>query len=426
MSDFQQSLQDYMNSRQSVAQQTLAENNELKQSRAQGIQAEGATLVGKTSVLFGDKIKEEASKIQDELGVDLSLGTVVPAALKLGSRLASMRASALNSKWKEVNAERFNQKENAANEAEPEAEDVAEDVSEDFPKQTLPTVRAGGLSSGEIKNPAFESDDMEEATSGLTEDEPTSLPPIRNMAEETLGEDDGMSTIQRSFANAKPFTRQTLAGERATSADSEPLFRQPATTSDRIGDAINEARQNKPQETPEEPEPEEPKAQEPEEPEIEEPEEPTISETSFMDRMPTEDEIGKAPSGLESQEAGLENEASDLATDLAPEITESASLASSIGEGLLSAIPVVGGILGVAGLITGSIGIADNIKAMSEDPYAGIKGKLSQYQQKIGGLENQVSADQFQEKLGASRPQFGSLAVPQMDTSKMTNVALHS
>jgi len=351
MSDFQRALQNYQNQQQSVAQQTLQENDSLKQSRAQGIQAQGATLTGKTSALFNDKIGEEARKIQDELGIDLSLGSVVPGALKLGSRLASLRQSALNSRWKDVNAQRFNERENAAQNESDETGigDKPEEITETemLPKQQPPTQSI---------------------------EEPSEMPP-------TETETSFMSETPREIA---PESGRTQLSQRTQEFDESDDPFQPTAGA-------------------------------------------RVRPTEFTPREPTQPDI-KEPdvepdtSGLESEETGLET----TAEDLAPEITSAAETAGSISSALGDAIPVVGGILGLAGLISGSVGLAETIKDASSDPYASIRGKLGQYQKQITGLQNQVSADQFQEKLGSGTPQFGSLAVPQMDTAKMSNIALHS
>jgi hypothetical protein len=314
MNDFQNALSAYQDRSSSLAQQSLEELDQVKSSKAALLQGDASSLTGKTGTIFSDKVKEEAQKIQSELGLDLSAGGLAPTMLKVGSYLAKTRASQLNSKWKDVNAERFNEKENQANEPEE-------------PK---------------IQQPA---------------------------------EEEPMPSLSK---NANEMELQ----------EPEPAF--------------------------------DPKLFKVPEPEVQAPE-PEISETSFMDKLPTEDEIGKAPNL-----SGIEEEGSGLAEDLAPEITSAASLASQVGDTLLSAIPVVGGIASLAGIITGGIGLADTIKDENTDPYASIQGKLNAYQQKIGGLENQVSADQFESKLGAGMPRFGSLSVPQADTAQMSNVALHS
>ena len=313
MSNFQNALADYQGRASSLAQQSLQELDEVKSSKAALLQGDASTLTGKTGTIFTDKIKEEGQKLQSELGLDLSVGGLAPTVLKVGSYLAKARASQLNSKWKDVNSERFNEKENAPKEPEePEPEPETEE------------------------------------------------PPL--------------STNANEMELQEP----------------EPAF--------------------------------DPKLFDVPKPEVEAPE-PEISETSFMDKDPTEDEIGNAP---EEDLSGITQEGGEIAEELAPEITQSISTLSSIGDGLLSAIPVVGGIASLAGAITGGIGLAETIKESNENPYASIQGKLNAYQQKIGGLENQVSADQFESKLGAGMPRFGSLSVPQVDTAQMSNVALHS
>ena len=325
MSDFQKMLEEYENSRSSVAQQQLAENDQIKTARGQSLQASASTLISETGTTFGDKVKEQAQKLQSELGLDVGLGQLAPRFLSGASSLAKMGQSALVSRWKTVNARRFNERENA-----PEEEDVGPEAEEEMP---------------------------------------------------SLSQNANEMELQPAF--------------------DPKLFKGP-------------------EETPE----------------------PETSETSFMDGMPTEDEIGKAQgleteadtitddipdtSALTSEEAGIESNISSTVEDLAPELTAGAEVLGTVGGALGDAIPFIGGIIGIASAVTGAIGIADTIKEEDTDPYASIKGQISQYKGKIDTLQSQVSADQFQQKLGAATPSFGSLSVPQFDTAKQSSIALHS
>ena len=129
---------------------------------------------------------------------------------------------------------------------------------------------------------------------------------------------------------------------------------------------------------------------------------------------------------MTSEESGIESNISTTVEDLAPELTAGAEVFGTVGSALGDAIPYVGGIIGIASAVTGAIGIADTIKEEDTDPYAGVKGQIAKYKGQIDTLQSQVSADQFQQKLGTATPSFGSLSAPQFDTAKQSSIALHS
>lgn len=60
----------------------------------------------------------------------------------------------------------------------------------------------------------------------------------------------------------------------------------------------------------------------------------------------------------------------------------------------------------------------DEAKEEATDPYAKARGLIAKDNQKIGQISSQISADQFESKVGMGAPKFGSMAVPTFDTSK--------
>ena len=112
-------------------------------------------------------------------------------------------------------------------------------------------------------------------------------------------------------------------------------------------------------------------------------------------------------------------EAGEAAEDLAPELTAATSAWSTAAGVLGDVAGVAGFALSAYGLVSG---IEDYVKASKMsfgDPYASIRPQLTAAQNKITGLENQVSSDQFESKLGIAPPSYGSMAVPTYDTAKM-------
>lgn len=155
--------------------------------------------------------------------------------------------------------------------------------------------------------------------------------------------------------------------------------------------------------------------------ETETPNPTNLSETTTQNQIMESDPEGNV-SGITSEV----QQASKDVSDLAPEIGEAGDALGSFAGALSDAIPVVA--FGIGAWALGE-GIADEIKGAKDsltDPFSSVRGEIAQAQGKINSLENNISADQFSEKIGAGTPSFGSLASrPNLDTSQMSGIALH-
>ncbi len=125
--------------------------------------------------------------------------------------------------------------------------------------------------------------------------------------------------------------------------------------------------------------------------------------------------------GIEKGTAALaKNVGIDASAEAATEEGVTAGLGSLIGD---LATPIGWG-LGVYGAYET---IKDIVKGGKEysAAVARAKGQIRNVNAQIAGLQTQVSADQFESKVGASKPSFGSLAAtPSIDTSKQVSPAL--
>ena len=151
----------------------------------------------------------------------------------------------------------------------------------------------------------------------------------------------------------------------------------------------------------------------------------TPTQNEIMDSDPEGDVSGltRQADNLASQ-AG--EEASNLATDLAPELTTASEGLASFGSVLGDAIPFVGFGLGAWALGQGIKDEVQSAKDSMSDPFGSVRSDVVQAQGKINNLESNISSDQFASKLGAGSPSFGSLASrPNLDTSTNIGIALH-
>ena len=81
---------------------------------------------------------------------------------------------------------------------------------------------------------------------------------------------------------------------------------------------------------------------------------------------------------------------------------------------LAPAAAIWGGYEAIKGL---RAGVADSEGA--NDPWSKAENLIGQAQTAAGGMNAEISADQFSEKLGSNRPSFGSLAAPTFDSSQL-------
>ena len=124
-------------------------------------------------------------------------------------------------------------------------------------------------------------------------------------------------------------------------------------------------------------------------------------------------------------DTGLEKEASSTGEDLAEGLGEDlgeeagASIGESVGEAIGSAIPIVGWIGDLAGLIGAGVALSKT----PDDPFNAMKQKIQSANSQTQAIQAKVSADQFQQRIGAGMPSFGSLALAGQRASQ--SVALH-
>jgi hypothetical protein len=302
--------------------QSLEQMESLEQGKVGLAQAKESTEIGQAGTTFSQKLSEEAKKFGTDMGVDASLAGVLPMALRGASALARARASALNSKWKSVNAERFNKQQQGGGETE-------EDVEP--------------FESGEVPNPAFNPNELDDE----------------------FGQD-----LMPSGAGG----RVDISGGGTQGQSGIPKVA------------------NEEEDIPE-----------------------TQNLSSQIQSEESEDQplISSATAAEESVE------------DLAPEITTAAETAETVASTLGSAIPIVSGILGIAGLGMGISSIIKSTKEEGQDPYAAIQPKLKSATNQINALESDIGSDQFAERVGAKQPSFGSLAERPQMPNLSSGIALH-
>ena len=138
------------------------------------------------------------------------------------------------------------------------------------------------------------------------------------------------------------------------------------------------------------------------------------------------EEAGKEAGGI--AETGIDSGITDLGAEAGEEAAEEISstlpelasgLGSTIGEALGAAIPVVGWIGSLAGLITGAV----DLSKTPDDPFQAISQKIQSANTQTKAIESKVSSDEFQQRIGASMPSFGSLAAAGQRVQQ--GVALH-
>lgn len=141
----------------------------------------------------------------------------------------------------------------------------------------------------------------------------------------------------------------------------------------------------------------------------------TTEEASLKD---TDDNIVKESSSTGEEISG---EAEDLGETGLEEAGEEigTSLGESVAEGIGSAIPVIGWIGDLAMAITGGI----DLSKVGDNPYTAMSAKIQSANTQAKALQASVSGDEFQQRLGANAPSFGSLAVRSQKVQQQ--IALH-
>ena len=143
-------------------------------------------------------------------------------------------------------------------------------------------------------------------------------------------------------------------------------------------------------------------------------------------------ESRESASNLANQTASLTADVEDVGKGLLEKATS--ALVEITGSDVLGGL---GSFLGVAGDFLGpvmaGIGLFEGVKGMvknqqdaGQDPYASVEKLIAQGQQKMAGLDADISADQFAEKIGGTRaPAFGSLAAPVFSTAGLSGMSQH-
>jgi len=136
--------------------------------------------------------------------------------------------------------------------------------------------------------------------------------------------------------------------------------------------------------------------------------------------------------GTEAAQAA-EKVAGDITAQTAKTVSADvgSSLGETIGAGLGTVGDTLGALAGPVGFGLGLWGAAETIKDLIKGgkkydaAVAQAKQAVASANSTIQGLQANVSANEFESKVGASRPQFGSLAAtPALDTAKQPGVAL--
>jgi hypothetical protein len=120
---------------------------------------------------------------------------------------------------------------------------------------------------------------------------------------------------------------------------------------------------------------------------------------------------------------GVDADAIDLAPELSEGLGAAGGMWSAVGSVLGDAIPFVGLGLGLFGLGESIKSAVDEAKM--GDPYKAVRGEIAEAQTKMNNLSSNVSADDFESKIGAGFASSGSLAAAQFNSAKQMNVALH-
>lgn len=141
----------------------------------------------------------------------------------------------------------------------------------------------------------------------------------------------------------------------------------------------------------------------------------------------TEGEIERG--ATEFGEKGTAQLAKNVGVDVGEEL--GSGLATEVGSGLATVGSTLSTLATPLGWGLGIYGAVETIKDMVKGGKAydaavsKAKSQIANVNAHIAGLQRQVSADQFETKVGAAKPSFGSLAAtPSIDTSKQVRPAL--
>lgn len=427
-SDWNNAIESYLGGKRQAIQEALEAKEAALTAKAGLIQAQTSEDVGMAGDTFVDKLKEEGNKMTADMLTDMSAAGLAPTIFKGAARLATSRAGQLQSQWKTTQARRFAEQEGLnPDDAVPESEGTLRGAASDV---------GGALEDAAGRAGQFVKGVVGQARSALQRDPmPIREPPEEDFRFQNPVFDDpeladpttlGIGLPEGAAGNV---TRGGQLIRQVRGLDPEMA---PAQTSQRMGDAMNEAGMfgggrggPAPGKAP-------PGRGQADLLETDPEEHITGGALDSVDADADQAERAAAQAGDEAEHAaaGLgaqaEQEAGAAVEDLAPEITSAASGWGSLAGALGDAIPLVG--FGIGAWALGS-GIADEVNSLKDsmtDPFGKVRGEIAAAQKKITGLETNVSADEFASKLGAGTPSFGSLAArPQIDTAQSSGFALH-
>ena len=151
----------------------------------------------------------------------------------------------------------------------------------------------------------------------------------------------------------------------------------------------------------------------------------SISDALASESRQAASELGQQTASLASDAEQVGKGLFEKATSAIGEISGSDVL-GGLGSFLGIAGDFLGPIMGGVGLFEAAKGIAKSQADANNDPYASVEKLIAQGQVKMQGLEANISADQFAEKIGGTRaPAFGSLAAPVFSTAGLTGMSQH-
>lgn len=462
MNPFNDAVQNYLSRQGAQVSSALSNRESLDEAKQSMLQSKTATDIGIAGGNFADKLHEQGNKVALDLGLDMTAAGVAPTILKGGARLALARAksfpSRANYRWKVVNARRQaiaegQNPDTAASEFEGTARgDVSDFVSDtaDAAKQKISSLvsqKLGGLQQSAESRVSDAADaakqTVESRAGGLQQS-------AEDLAEQTQGKISGIASGVGDEEMFDPGFTQGLEIPEGAAGNATRMGQMLRTmgkmgirgTSSNTAEAMNSAFQGKAGPIQQSvgkaasadfgPEslqvPRSLKAG-------------MFKSQTFQEAPPGSEGMGVKPSTLDIQppkitpdvppeatdiETGvrsLTKSASGIAEDLAPELTEATSMWSSVGGILGDAIPFVGFGLGLFGLGETIKSAIDEAK--EGDPYASVRGEIATAQTKLNNLSSNISADDFQSKIGAGFASSGSLAATQFNTAKQVGVALH-
>lgn len=150
-----------------------------------------------------------------------------------------------------------------------------------------------------------------------------------------------------------------------------------------------------------------------------------MSEQLARESSNAADQLASRTAGLTSDTEAVSKGLFEKASSALGEISGSDVL-GGLGSFLGVAGDFLGPILGGVGLFEAAKGIAESQNNAGQDPYAQVKKLIAQGQAKMAGLDSDISADQFAEKVaGTKAPAFGSLAAPVFSTQSLTGMSQH-